>query len=221
MKPIFDVVANAFIDVAPKSKSTVGAGWRVGGQDFGAAFGGAAIPSQPVCVASLTSHMHKRGELFAVELVQNHQKSPLFSSTDYADPPLNVYDGKHGRRPPIYLQKGDGFDYSCTHANDVDGKPVKLGCQETDAEVPGKPVFPYGFHAAKQCTQLGDDPGECPPTDPDYPGRTLTGKCVKANVVFGFTSDDEMCILPGSYYDANPSAPAGHECDLAMMAVLK
>jgi hypothetical protein len=221
IKPIFDVVANAFIDVAPNSKAVSSAGWRVGGLDLGKSNGGSPLPQGSVCVVSLTTHMHKRGELFAVELVKNHQKSPLFQSTTYTDPPLNIYDGKNGRQPPLLLQKGDGFNYACTHANGVDGKPLKIGCQETDADTPGKPVFPFGFHAAKQCTMPGDDPSECPATDPNYPGRTFTGKCVPANVVFGFTSDDEMCILPGSYYDANVSAPAGHECDLAAMPLLK
>jgi hypothetical protein len=50
--------------------------------------------------------------------------------------------------------------------------------------------------------------------DPDRPTRSLTGNCVPANLVFGFLSEDDMCILPGYYYDANPDAPAGKECEL-------
>ena len=60
--------------------------------------------------------------------------------------------------------------------------------------------------AAKVCTAEGADPGECTPTDPAYPGHTYTGNCVKATLVFGFTSEDDMCILPGYYYDADPTA---------------
>jgi hypothetical protein len=69
--------------------------------------------------------------------------------------------------------------------------------------------------AAKRCTTGADccDAGG-PCTDPAYPRRTFTGNCGPANLVFGFTSDDDMCILPGSYYDANPDAAPGEECDL-------
>jgi len=222
MKPIFDVVANEGIDVAPMTESTTRGSWRVGGPDFGGAIGGAAIPKTPICAVSLSSHMHKRGKLFAVQLVQNRKTTDLFSTTTYTDPPINVFDGKNGRPAPILLNKGDGFNYACTQANGVDGTDLKLGCQETDGPTPGKVPFPNGIHAAaKQCHTAGDDPSECPATDPAYVGRTFTGKCVPANLVFGFTSDDEMCILPGAYFDTNPSAPAGQQCDLALMPLLK
>ena len=42
-----------------------------------------------------------------------------------------------------------------------------------------------------------------------------------ARLVFGFTSDDEMCILPGTYYDAVPGAPAGRECDLSLLPPIR
>ena len=67
--------------------------------------------------------------------------------------------------------------------------------------------------AAKRCTTDAD----CPATDANYPDREFTGKCVAANLVFGFTSDDDMCIMPGAYYDANPNAPAGQECNLDLL----
>ena len=60
----------------------------------------------------------------------------------------------------------------------------------------------------------GVDPASVRPTDPSYPGRTFTGNCVKANLVFGFTSEDDMCILPGYYYDADIDAAPGQECVL-------
>ena len=60
----------------------------------------------------------------------------------------------------------------------------------------------------------GTNRDECPPTDAAYPGRTFTGNCVQARIVFGFTSEDEMCILPGYYYDADMTAPPGAECAL-------
>jgi len=42
-----------------------------------------------------------------------------------------------------------------------------------------------------------------------------TGKCVQANLVFGFTSDDDMCIMPGGYYDADASG----NCDVMTFPV--
>jgi hypothetical protein len=43
---------------------------------------------------------------------------------------------------------------------------------------------------------------------------------VRANLVFGGSADDDMCILPGGYYDPNPDAPPGSECDVALMPAL-
>ena len=40
-----------------------------------------------------------------------------------------------------------------------------------------------------------------------------------ANLVFGFTSDDDMCIFPGTYYDVNDQAPPGADpCDLSLLS---
>src|SRR5205814_545882 len=70
--------------------------------------------------------------------------------------------------------------------------------------------------AAKRCTQAGPDAAECPASDPAFPDRTFTGNCVEANLVFGFTSDDDMCILPGAYYDWDPV----NGCDLGPLPVI-
>jgi len=56
-------------------------------------------------------------------------------------------------------------------------------------------------------------------TDADCTGIG-PGHCVPANLVFGFTSNDEMCILPGMYYDAIAGAPAGRECDVSLLPPL-
>jgi len=69
--------------------------------------------------------------------------------------------------------------------------------------------------SARLCHSAGPDPADCPPgPDPKRPGRSLTGNCVPANLVFGFLSEDDMCILPGYYYDADPNAAPGQECVL-------
>src|SRR5216117_3493004 len=64
--PLFDVVANGFIDVPPGQKTSVHWDWRPKGLDFGGSLGGGAFPKGHACVTSLTSHMHKRGTLFTI-----------------------------------------------------------------------------------------------------------------------------------------------------------
>ncbi len=49
---------------------------------------------------------------------------------------------------------------------------------------------------------------------PELSERTFTGNCVPASLVFGFTSEDDICILPGYYYDADPTAAPDQECTL-------
>ena len=34
-----------------------------------------------------------------------------------------------------------------------------------------------------------------------------TGRCVPANLVFGELADDDMCILPGLFYDCPAEGP--------------
>jgi hypothetical protein len=222
MKNIFEVVANGFIKVPPGEEKTSGFYWQPGtGAGPGGAFGGASAPDSPACVAMLTAHMHKRGKLFSVSFVGTDGSSrPLFESTDYSDPDTLIFDGKHGHQPPLLVGPKERITYTCTHANGAPGSgtAVRLGCEETPGEAPGHSIvesFSRGLSlngAAKQCEIDAD----CPATDPEYPGRTFTGKCVPANIVFGFTSNDEMCILPGAYYDANMDNPA-NPCDLSAM----
>ena len=259
IQPIFDVVANAFIKVAPGTTKTSSNpfGWGPGSLDAASAYGGTgttlaggSVPKadEPVCVVMLTSHMHKRGKLFTIDLEQSGQPNQdLFSTASYTDPGSKIFDGLNGDPPPMLLKKGQTIHYTCTHDNGVTTQ-TKLGCQEKIPEeglactsdtvcgvrgkcvqgactnVPGESIVDLilehnrlsgsGFSgAAKRCMTDAD----CPATDPALPGREFTGKCVQANLVFGFTSDDDMCIMPGAYYDANPNAPAGQECNLDLL----
>jgi hypothetical protein len=222
MKTIFEVVANGFIKVPPGEEKTAGFYWQPGtGAGFGGAFGGAVAPDGPACVAMLTAHMHKRGKHFRVAYVDStHTSHPLFDSTEYSDPDTLIFDGKHGHPRPLLVSPKERITYTCTHANGAPGTgtSVRLGCEEKPGETPGLSIaesFGRGLSltgAAKQCETDAD----CPPTDRAYPGRTFTGKCVPSNLVFGFTSDDEMCILPGAYYDADMDNPAD-PCDLSKM----
>ncbi len=196
VKPIFEVVANGFIDVPPGAVRKTSWAWRPGGPDFGGGQGGVALPEGAACVTSVTAHMHKRGTHFAVDFEpRGGTAERVFEATDYADPGQRIFT------PPLLVKPGDRLVYACTHDNGV-ATPVKMGCEEEPGKAPGMALaqalfsgVPIGANAARACR-----------TDADCAGYG-TGRCVPANLVFGFTSDDEMCILPGSYYDANPDRP--------------
>jgi hypothetical protein len=219
LQPIFEVVANGFIRVPPGQTKSVEWAWRPGGSAFNVGgLGGGAVPNGPACVTMVTAHMHKRGQRFTVSYDGAAGEEAIYEALDYADPGQLLMDGIGPHRPPLLVRPGERLIYNCTHDNGVT-TDVKMGCEEQPGVPPGKSVAETIFvagglgGAAKRCTLDAD----CPATDPAYPGRTFTGKCVPANLVFGFTSDDDMCILPGAYYDANPDAPPGRECDLSLM----
>jgi hypothetical protein len=113
------------------------------------------------------------------------------------------------------VEPGQSLTYRCTHDNGVT-TAEKMGCEEEAGVRPGVPALlaftsGRGFFggAAKRCT-----------SDADCAGFG-TGKCVQANLVFGATSDDDMCIMPGAYYDVNEDAPAGADpCDLSLISTI-
>src|SRR5262249_48497716 len=215
LKPIFEVVANGFIDVPPGAKREVGWTWGPGRANLGGVLGGSGHPPGPACGTMLARPMPKRGPLFTTPVrPPAGPKTQLYANTQYTDPPAKNFV------PPMLVSPGEHLEYRCTHDNATN---MKLGCEEQAGQTPGLAVsslilkyrdFTHLDGAAKNCTHPGPDPDECPATDPDpkYAGRTFTGNCVPANLVFGFTSEDDMCILPGYYYDADPSAPPGQEC---------
>jgi hypothetical protein len=201
--PLFDVVANGFILVPPHQVRNEAWTWGTNTLDIGGGLGGGAVPKGPACVTMLTTHMHKRGKLFTVKFAKGGGVvEPLLETEDYADPPMKTFPD------PLLVNPGQGLRYICKHDNGVT-TPVKLGCEEQPGVPPGvdaATAFLSGDPtkgAAKRCSAVGPAPTECPSTDPAYPGRTFTGNCVEANLVFGFTSDDDMCILPGTFYPAN------------------
>ncbi len=216
LKPIFEVVANGFINVPPGGVGTVGWNWGPGRPDYGGFLGGSGYPAgDGACVTMLIGHTHKRGTLFTADLVDpDGTRTRLYEQTEYADPRARLFDD------PLLIVKGQQIAYECTHDNATE---PRLGCEEQPGVTPGKSVLealpdtglenPGG--PAKLCSTEGPNPIDCPPTDAAFPGRTFTGNCVKANQVFGFTSEDDMCILPGYYYDADMMAPPGQECVLS------
>jgi len=229
LNPIFEATANAFLDVPPGETGEVSWSWGPGLPSFAGTFfgGGLENPSGPACVSMLVSHMHERGRLFTIDLVdRDGGRTRLYENVAYDNPPtLNL--------GPLLVEPGQTLEYRCLHDNASD---VRLGCEEEVGVTPGESILDrigesgldlsdlggIGFDspsqattgAAKHCTQAGPTPTECPPTDPEFPGRTFTGNCVPANLVFGFRSYDDMCIMPGYYYDADPDAPPGEACRL-------
>jgi hypothetical protein len=214
LKPIFEVTGNAFIDVPPRSRGTAGWQWGPGQPDLSGGIG-MPPPTGPACVYALTGHIHSWGTRFVAEhVVADDTRSELYAFTDYVHPGQRLFgDG-------LLVRPGERIEYTCSFDNGLD-RPVKLGCEETPGVPPGLSIIESmalgrgpAEAAAKRCSTLGDAPAECPAADPAHPGRTFTGRCVEANLVFGFTSVDEMCLLAGTYYDADPVAPPGQECEL-------
>jgi hypothetical protein len=210
VKWIFEPSANSMIDVEPGQVSNAPNGvWTFGGLDL-SLFGGEPPPKGPACVTSVVSHMHKRGKLFEITFTDGagHAETVL-STTDYADPIPRLFV------PPLLVNPGQSLSYRCTHDNGMT-TAQKMGCEEHAGVTPGIPLLTafasgLGFFggAARHCA-----------TDADCAGFG-TGRCVPANLVFGATSDDDMCIMGGTYYDVNDQVPAGGDpCDLSLIPTI-
>jgi hypothetical protein len=211
MLPIFEVFANAFIAVPPGQVKSVSAAWGPGTGNVPGGLGGGATTSGPACVVRVTSHMHKRGKLFTIDLVQGSQviKPEVLKTTSYSDPPQVSFTSADA--PAMLLPPGQRLKYTCTHDNGVT-TAVRMGCEEEPGVPPGIDAV-HAFissggrrtsGAAKRCA-----------TDADCAGFG-TGKCVPANLVFGYTSEDDMCIMPGGFYEANEQG----NCDLSALPPL-
>jgi hypothetical protein len=219
VNPIFAVLANGFIDVPPNGEAMETDRWGAGGFDIGGGLGGGSIPPKgaTACLVGVTSHMHKRGKLFTIDVVEGSGsaehvvQADILKTTEYTDPPQVALHG-------MVLRPDQGLRYTCTHANGKDGVTMKMGCEEQAGVTPGKSILQLivegGIHAIDGTTTGAAV--RCD-TDSDCANVPGTHKCVPANLVFGFTSDDDMCIMPGGYYDAN----ANGGCDLASFPVVE
>jgi hypothetical protein len=216
---LFEELANVFIKVPPGTESDAAtylscafyADPKTGAFDPLCDIAGEPTPTADrFAFLGMVSHMHKRSGKFVSDLAGlDGARIPrsddmtdaadgsqhLYVSTDYDDPINRAF------WPPIIVEKGQKLTYTCFHENGV-RSPVRLGCEETAGVPPGKSILeafagggdPYKG-ASKWCR-----------TDADCAGFG-TGRCVPANLVFGELADDDMCILPGLFYDCPASGP--------------
>lgn len=160
---------------------------------------------------SLTSHFHKRGELFRMWLPPNDgcagapcqapSRDPDYTSRLYDDPPEDRYD------PPIAMNGADPPQrriIACaTYDNGADD-PLEVKRHSTRPDTPSC-NSPAGFCGCSASTRVcfgGDNPGKaCGGTD-EVCGTD--GLCDACPLKGGVTTDDEMFLPLGSYYVAAP-----------------
>jgi hypothetical protein len=124
--------ASRAIKVAPGGIGPrVESSWQADGAPNDATEGG-ANPSGDVCVMSLSTHMHKRGQLFEIDYEQGGTTEEMLRWTDYLHAGLILWPAL-GREPdPSARPRGllraytaeNGFPrfrYACTHANGTAG----------------------------------------------------------------------------------------------------
>jgi len=210
---LFEEIANVFIKVPPGTESDAATYLSCAFRDD--AICDTAGEPQPTAdryaFLGMVSHMHKRSQKFVADLMTSDGTriarpddmtdaddgiAHLYVNRDYDDPINRAF------WPPIIVEKGQKLEYTCYHENGV-RSPVRLGCEETPGVPPGKSILEafgtgavdvYGG-ASKWCR-----------TDADCAGHG-TGRCVPANLVFGELADDDMCILPGLFYDCPAEGP--------------
>jgi hypothetical protein len=218
VRQVIDTTASRVIDVPPNSKRDVSATWQADGEpnedsDYG------YNPSGDVCVFTLSTHMHERGTRFVVDYESDDDPFCL-EDGDPADCLIDWPDYLHpgtAIRPKLGAQHGlleaytaeNGFPrirYQCTHANGVDGRPPKMGCEEVPGETPG---ISWEEGEALGMTNLENHAEPCGLDAANCGGRA----CVDANLVFGPLSEDEMCILTAFVYDPIPGVEPERACD--------
>jgi hypothetical protein len=204
------------IAVPPGEVRDVTATWQAdGGWDPNGTPGGYR-PDRDVCLLLITTHTHKRGTHMTITYEEDG-KTPvvLFDPTfyDYVHPSIIALPF-HGSLPDGNLLRAytpenghPRLHYTCTHANGVAGREVKMGCEAQPGVVPGirwgdAIAAGMGFGSARPCGEGGIN---CQGYG--------TGRCVESNLVFGPLSDDEMCIIPVYLYDPIPGATPETACD--------
>jgi cysteine-rich repeat protein len=161
-------------------------------------------------IIELSSHTHKRGVLFRVwgppitpcVGCQPEAGTPIFTTTDYADPAKVRYE------PPLPLdgasEESRTFKFCALYDNGfTDPATVKRKSKS--------PVLSLGFcngetHYDLDCCSelrcIGALAGKACTTDADCGGASKS--CDACNLYGGVTTEDEMFILTGSYYQVPP-----------------
>jgi hypothetical protein len=203
---LFETLANAFIKVPPGTAATATAdSCAFAGSPLCTLAGEPAPRAERFALLGVTSHMHKRSLKFVSDVFDpagnrvsrgaEDMTDPadasrhLYVSTEYSDPVNLTF------WPPIVVERGQRVAYSCFHDNGVN-TPVKLGCEETAGVAPGRSILEQTIAGGRV---FGGAARWCA-SDADCVGFG-TGRCVPANLVFGDLADDDMCILPGLYYE--------------------
>src|SRR5262249_49088340 len=119
--------------------------------------------------------------------------------------------------PPMFVKKGQGFTYTCTHDNGTTpDHPVRMGCDGTSKDIFGTTytcVTDDDCIGITTCSngQCGNSTKRC--TSNDDGGPAGSGRGLPQTLLFGFTGNDDMCIMPGLYFRAVNGAsgppPAG------------
>jgi len=217
---LFELLANAFIKVAPGTRTDTAEYLSCAFiEDPFCTLSEEALPeSEYFALIGISSHMHKRSTKFIADLERNGARFSrgaddmtdpddgtrhLYVSTQYNDPVNMLF------WPPLIVQRGEKLTYQCFHDNGIN-RPVRLGCEGEPGKAPGRSILDQllsGSDPFEQSSRfvLGGASRLCR-TDADCAGFG-TGRCVPANLVFGWLAVDDMCVLPGIYYPC-PGDPA-------------
>ncbi len=105
-QPLFHVNLNIF--VPPGETRKTGATWKT---------------DKPIHLFLLSSHMHRHGDSFQIF---GPNGELLHESFDFNDAPTDLFN------PPLFLDRGDGLRYECTHTNHDKNKPIRFGLTSED-----------------------------------------------------------------------------------------
>jgi len=209
VRQVIDTTASRAIAVPPGERRDVTATWQADGAPNLDTDGG-TNPAGDTCIFTVSTHMHERGTRFVVDyesdddgfcLDDGDPSDCLLDWPDYLHPGTAIRPllGAHRALLPAYTAE-NGFPrirYQCTHANGVDGRPSKMGCEDAPGETPG---MSWDDAEALGISNLESHADPCGLDGANCGARA----CVNANLVFGPLSEDEMCILTAFVYAPIP-----------------
>ena len=114
------LVYNNNINVPPGTARMTGLDWAVEDELRNQGL----PPDASIHVVSLSSHMHRHGELFEINRLSTGEL--LHRSITYDNAPLSLFD------PPLVLDNSDGLRFQCTHSNYDTDAPLRFGLTSED-----------------------------------------------------------------------------------------